>query len=50
MNPRKNERNRKIVEARKKGLQYKEIAREFGLCESRVCKIYNNQIRWDEGK
>lgn len=48
MNPRKNERNARALEMRRNGMQYKDIARELGICQSRAWLIVHNQERWEE--
>lgn len=50
MRARNEERNKKALEMRKQGMQYKEIAKELGLCTSRAWLIVKNQERWESEK
>ena len=50
MRARKEERNQYVWEQYRKGRTQKEIAKELGLSQGRVCKIYNNQDRWNAEK
>lgn len=45
MNPRKEERNKLVLEKRRQGMTYKELCEEFGLCKSRLFYIIQNQER-----
>lgn len=48
MRVRKDERNRKVVEMRKGGAQYKDIAERFGISPCRARQIVQEQARRDE--
>lgn len=50
MNPRKEERNQKMLEDRRSGMLYREIAKKYGLTKDRARKIVVNQERWNDDK
>ncbi len=50
MRARKEERNQAMLADRKKGMMVKDIAKKYGLCQSRTTVILQNQARWDEEK
>lgn len=48
MNPRKEERNKKVLARKRQGATYKALMQEFGLCQSRIFYIIKNQERWEK--